>query len=187
MPNGHKIILNQLFKYIDKRTTDIIDLGSGRTSLASILEYFPQAFVDAIVYPGDLRKINTITNIAPVQDRYRLVEFDLCTNKIDRCYDLAVAHLLLGEANKFGNSTDSLINHLLSVKFKHLILIDYLEDKSICFSRLEEIFCSANLTINEKVVISNADPQDFGEFIGYHNIGYLIERQQYSKHSAPYR
>ena len=107
-------ILSELSSYLDvDKTMSIIDAGSGRTSLGFILSYFKEAMVDAIVYPGDLRKINSIKDNVLENNRYIIIEHDMCQEPIIKSYDLVVAHLLLGEAAKFGNSFIVLFTKLM--------------------------------------------------------------------------
>ena len=58
---GHKIILNDFLNLLKKENiSNILDAGSGRTSLSIIANLFPNTHIDAVVYPGDIRKINSI-------------------------------------------------------------------------------------------------------------------------------
>jgi hypothetical protein len=107
-----------------KEINNILDSGSGRTSLNYLINTFPNANIDAVVFPGDYRKINSIKE--NVQGNYNLTEIDLCKNNVSKEYDLVLAHLLLGEATKFNNTFEDLLEKLLKMiklKLQHQILI----------------------------------------------------------------
>lgn len=178
MVEGHKIIMSQLIACINRNDiNDILDAGSGKTSLELILSDFRNTMVDAIVYPGDLRKINSIKKVIPEQSKYNLLECDICKEPIEKVYDLVISHLLLGESSKFGNKFEILFERLMDINFKYLILIDYLEDKSVDYNFIEQYWGANGYDVIKKVIIENDKPQDFTDFIGSHNIGYLVQRK----------
>lgn len=75
MPEAHKIILSQLLSHIPKlQIMNVLDAGSGITSFGIILSCLKNISVDAVVYPGDLRKINSIRNTIPKELNYHLIE-----------------------------------------------------------------------------------------------------------------
>jgi hypothetical protein len=178
MPDGHKIILNELLTHAnDREILNILDAGSGITSLEIILSKFKNIIIDAIVYPGDLRKINSIKSTISEKDKYNLIECDICKEPINQAYDLVVSHLLLGEATKFGNRFETLFIKLMTINFKYLILIDYLEDKSVDYNLIEQYWDKNGYNVMKKVIVENDDPQDFTDFVGKHNIGFLVQRK----------
>ncbi len=178
MPDGHRIILNLFLSQLEGADINsILDCGSGKTSLGILSSRFDNIVIDAIVYPGDLRKINSIKSTGLNQDKYNLIEWDICKEPVKTHYDLAVSHLLLGEAAKFGNPFEDLFLSLVSVCTKYLIVIDYLEDTSINYNFMERYFEDNNYEIIDKVIIENKEPQDFTGFTGYHNVGYLLHQK----------
>ena len=151
----------------------IMDAGSGKTSLSTIISCFPKASVDAIVYPGDERKLKTIRSMQ--SDKVNVVELDICDSPIPAHYDLLVAHLLLGEASKFGNAFQDLLQNVLSIQSRYYIIIDYLEDPKVDADAIRTYCEAANLKIQEDVCAENTEPQVWDDFIGAHNFGFLIE------------
>lgn len=151
----------------------IIDTGSGKTSLSTIISCFPKASVDAIVYPGDERKLKTIRNMQ--SDKVNVVEWDICDTPIPAHYDLVVAHLLLGEASKFGNSFQDLLQNLFSIQSRYYIIIDYLEDPKVDADAIRTYCEAANFKVQEYICAENTEPQVWDDFIGAHNFGFLIE------------
>ena len=151
----------------------VLDAGSGKTSLSTIISCFPKARVDAIVYPGDERKLITIRNMQ--SDRVNVVEQDICDTAIRAHYDLVVAHLLLGEASKFGNTFQDLLQNLFSIQSRYYIIIDYLEDPKVDADAIRTYCETANLKVQDYICAENTEPQVWDDFIGAHNFGFLIE------------
>lgn len=174
---GHRIILNDFLNLIKRENiTSILDAGSGRTSLSIITHSFPDASIDAVVYPGDLRKINSIKEITDHNKNISILEKDICSDTVISEYDLIVAHLLLGEAAKFGNEFEDLLTNIITMKYKYIIIIDYLEDPAVNENDIWEMCEKHNLTIVYRSYFTNQQPQVWEEFTGKHNFGYLIKR-----------
>lgn len=173
---GHRIILNDFLKVLkDENITRILDAGSGKTSLSIITDSFPEIPVDAIIYPGDTRKKQSVTGIADLHKNINLMEEDICLGTVDKEYDIIVAHLLLGEAAKFDNTFEDLLEKLFFMKFKYLIIIDYLEDPAVKEHDILKKCNTNNLTIVYQSCFTNDHPQVWKDFTGVHNFGYLIK------------
>lgn len=173
---GHKIILNDFLDVIkDENITGILDAGSGRTSLSAITDIFPETPVDAVIYPGDTRKINSVSALKELHPKLSVIEKDICSDAIDKEYELIVAHLLLGEAAKFGNSFEALLEKIIRMKYKYLIIIDYLEDPSVNENAILKMCDEKGLTVVYRSCFTNEQPQVWEDFTGTHNFGYLIK------------
>ncbi len=170
----HFILLTSLFKMInDLDINNILDCGSGKTSLSNLLDYYKTASIDGITYYNDRRKIDSINdNIS--SRRLTLIEKDICKDDITKEYDLVLAHLLLGEALTWGNSYQDLLNKLLRIKTKYFVIVDFKEDHSIDYQYLEKLCLDNNYKIVYKMEIPKKDPQVFKNFIGKNYIGYYI-------------
>ena len=171
---SHKTILRELLS--DSSIADvsrILDAGSGKTSLSTIISCFPKASVDAMVYPGDERKLKTIRNMQ--SNRVNVVERDICDTPVPAHYDLVVAHLLLGEASKFGNTFLDLLQNLFSMQSRYYIIIDYLEDPKADADAIRAYCEEANLKVQAYICAENSEPQVWDDFIGAHIFGFLIE------------
>ena len=174
---GHRVILNDFLDFVKNDSiTSILDAGSGRTSLSIITDSFSNTPIDAVVYPGDLRKINSIKEIADHNNNVRVIEKDICSDAVIREYDLIIAHLLLGEATKFGNAFEDLLKKVITMKYRYLILIDYLEDPAVKEIDIIKTCEKYDLTIVYKSYFTNLEPQVWEDFTGVHNFGYLIKR-----------
>ena len=174
---AHITILQDFLQNLSMHNiSHILDAGSGRTSLSTIISSFPKAGVDAIVYPGDERKLSTIRGMQ--DDRVTVMEQDLCETPVTAQYDLVVAHLLLGEASKFGNTFQDLLQHILSIQSRYYIIIDYLEDPSVDADAIRTYCESAGLKVRKYICVETSEPQVWVDFIGAHNFGFLIEAVQ---------
>ncbi len=171
---SHKTILRELLSNLSiADISHVLDAGSGKTSLSTIISCFPKASVDAIVYPGDERKLKTIRNMQ--SDKVNVVEWDICDTPIPAHYDLVVAHLLLGEASKFGNDFQDLLQNVLAIESRYYIIIDYLEDPKVDANAIRTYCEAANLKVQAYICAENTEPQVWDDFIGAHNFGFLIE------------
>lgn len=171
--NEHEILLNKLLEYVDKKSiSKIMDAGSGKTSLSYIVNEFPNSKVDAVIYYNDDRKKKSIIENITASN-YNLLEMDIVKNHVVKEYDLVLAHLLLGEAEKFGNNFEVLLEKLLEIKTKYLIIIDIKEDPSVDYSYLEREI-NQKYKIIAKCEIKKEHPQQFENFISKNYVGYVI-------------
>jgi len=170
----HAEMFRALFGGMDTdRPLEILDAGAGRTSLRLLLDTFPQGRVDAVTYPGDLRKINSIKESVP-EGNYQLMEHDLCGG-VGRDYDIVVAHLLLGEATKFGNAFASLLEGLFSIPCRYLAVIDFPEDPRVDFAAVLRCAGAHQFVPINACVVERATPFIGKSVIGHRYLGYLFE------------
>ena len=94
---------------------------------------------------------------------------------MDKYYNLVLAHLLLGEATKWGNTVEELIDKLLSIQSNYFIIFDIKEDPTIDYKRLEKRF-QQNFIIIKKEEILKENPQEYDDFISKTYIAYLLKR-----------
>lgn len=127
----HKRLLEELLEGFDaERNYRILDAGSGRTSLYFLTTRFPNAAITAVVYPGDERKMKGIREFVPASN-YALREIDIKDFKCEQRFDIVLAHLLLGEATKFQNRFDDVLNALFAIDSDYLVIVDVLEDPDV--------------------------------------------------------
>ena len=179
-----KIIKTMIKKLKNVEIKKIIDAGSGKTSASCLLKYFPNATVDAVVYPGDNRKKNPLTT-AIGSDRLEIVEADICKDNFKKKYDLCLAHLLLGEAHNFGNHFSDLFHYTMNINSKYFIIVDILEDPCVHFRYLEQWLKEKGYKILKKKKFKNPNPEHYPkvkhdkfklEFDSKHYLAYLVER-----------
>lgn len=173
MEREHIVILRDFLKMLTSSSiTRILDAGSGKTSLSEISAYFPDAQIDAVVYPGDERKLSAIRSMET--QRLSTLELDLCNAEFSCAYDLVVAHLLLGEASKFEHTYQNLLERLVSIPAQYFIIIDYLEDPDVDETAIEPLCKTKKLSVVKRICAQNANPQAWAAFTGTHNFGYLL-------------
>lgn len=157
-----------------KNINNILDAGSGRTGLSYLITKFSNSNIDAIVYPNDLRKINSIKE--SVDGNYNLIEMNICKNNISKKYDFVLAHLLLGEATFFNNTLYDVLKSLLSINSTYYLIYDYKEDNTIDYDYLESYLKNNNYIILSKKEFKKIEPQQFKYFLGKTYIGYFIKK-----------
>ena len=170
------LFLEFIFYLDETKIEKILDAGSRKTSLSILLEIFPKASVDAVVFPGDDRKINSIEeNI--ISKRCVLMEMDICKETILKKYDLILAHLLLGEAEKWGNNYQDILTSLINIECEYILIFDILEDPSINYNYLEYFFKEEGFELVAKGEIPNKEPQLYENFVGENYVAYLFKRK----------
>jgi len=127
----HERLLTELFEGFEgEKDCRILDAGSGRTSLYFLTNRFPNSRITAIVYPGDLRKADSIRKFVP-HANYVLKEIDVGNLDKNEKFDIVLAHLLLGEAALFGNTFGDVLSSLFSISSEYLAIVDVLEDSDV--------------------------------------------------------
>lgn len=183
----HDKIVKVMTKRIDRnQIKKVIDAGSGKTSASLLLKYFPNAHVDAIVYPGDNRKKNPLEN-AIGSHRLAVIEADICKECFRKKYDFCLAHLSLGEAHNFGNHFSDLFHQLMDIKSKYFLIIDIFEDPAVHFRYIEQYFKEKGFKILKKKKFKNPNPEHYPkvkydkyklEFDSKHFLAYLVARSE---------
>lgn len=165
------------FQYVEKDIiNNILDAGSGRSSLIALTDYFKNSTIDAIIYPGDIRKRESI-KLNVLNNNYNLIELDICKSNITKEYDLVLSHLLLGEATTWNNSYQDLCNKLFSIKSKYYIIYDYKEDPTVDFKYLDNYIINNNMNTIKKLDIAKYEPQQFSNFLGKTYAIYIIQKE----------
>ncbi|MCK4420430.1 hypothetical protein KAW48_01435 [candidate division WOR-3 bacterium] len=133
----HIKLLEKLFSDVDiVSVANILDAGSGRTSLTFLTDFFPKSNITALVYPGDERKKSGIAE-SVTADNFVLKETDLHDFDTTRQFDVVLAHLLLGEATKFSKeSFGKMLNALFGIDTSYLAVVDILEDPQVNYRAL---------------------------------------------------
>ncbi len=179
-----KIVKTMIKKLPAEKFNKVLDAGSGKTSASILLKYFPNAQVDAVVYPGDNRKKHPLEN-AIGSDRLDILETDICKACIRKKYDLCLAHLILGEAHNFGNHFSDLFHQIMDIKAKYFLVIDILEDPAVHYRYINQYLKEKNFKILKKKKFRNPNPEHYPkvkcdkyklEFDSKHYMAYLIER-----------
>ena len=160
----------------------IIDAGSGKTSASIALKYFPNAHVDAIIFPGDNRKKNPLET-AIGSNRLEVIEADICKTCFRRKYDFCLVHLTLGEAHNFGNHFSDLFHQIMDIRSKYYLIADILEDPAVHFRYAEQWWKEKGYRVIKKKKFKNPNPEHYPkvkvdkfklEFYSKHYMAYLV-------------
>lgn len=149
---SQKKLLNNLFDEIkDNNIKNILDIGGGRTSVLYLTDRFKKIKIKTLIYPGDERKIKPILECVK-NENYEIIENDIKKIK-NKKVDIVLAHLFLGEAEKFGNNKfKEIINALLKIKTKFLVMINREDDEIDYFYLLKQIIKKGRIIkiVNQK-------------------------------------
>lgn len=181
----HDKIIKQMIKPLkNEEIKQIIDAGSGKVSASILLKYFPNAHLDAVIYPGDGRKKNPLQT-AIGSNRLEIVETDICSSCIRKKYDLTLAHLVLGEATNFGNAFEKLFHQIMDIRSRYFVLVDVLEDPCVHFRYIEQYLKEKGFKVLKKKKFRNPHPEHYPktkldkyklEYDSKHYMAYLIEK-----------
>lgn len=123
-----KELLDALFERIEGKIENVLDIGSGRTSIFYLTDKYKDVIVEGVVYPGDERKIGPIKECVK-NDNYKLIETDILDFNPEKSYDIMLAHLFLGEAEKFGdNKFEKILAKSFAIDTKYLVIVNLLSD-----------------------------------------------------------
>lgn len=169
-----KKLLDKLFEAIDlKEVKNVLDVGSGRTSIGYLADRFKDIKITGIIYPEDKERIQKLKDSVQNQN-YELVKTDI--NDFDKSqeYDIVLAHLFLGEANHYGgNNFEKVLDNLFSLKTKYLVIVNVsYDDAVIYFLLLKKIAQTGKITELGYVPSSDSDPR---EKFGGGSIGLCIK------------
>lgn len=167
----HKKILDDM---LTNNYIKILDLGSGKTSMSLLLNKFPNSNITGICYPGDNRKLDKIKEVC--KGKYKLIEKDICKEIPKDKYDLVLCHLLFGEATKFGNSVEDMIDKVFSIQSGYILVVDYLEDDDINFLKLINTADEKGYRVIKEEVYKKEFEVKYDTFIGKNYTGILFER-----------
>jgi hypothetical protein len=174
---SQETMLTRLLELLDAGCVRrILDAGSGRTSLSVLCRIFPGAAIDAIVYPGDERKKQSIRTSSLNMKKVMVLEQDLCVWRNAPTYDLIVAHLLLGEATKFGHTLQELLYGLLNIPGDRLLIVDYPDDPDIDVNLIHCILSENGWETTAGYLADNEEPPTFDGFTAYRSFGGLYTR-----------
>jgi 16S rRNA A1518/A1519 N6-dimethyltransferase RsmA/KsgA/DIM1 with predicted DNA glycosylase/AP lyase activity len=159
-----KELLDVLFEKIEGRVKNVLDVGSGRTSIFYLTERYKDTIVEGIIYPRDDRKISPIKECVK-NDNYKLIETDILDFNPDKSYDVILAHLFLGEAEKFGdNKFEKVLAKLFSIGAKYLAVVNLFSD-NINYSLLLKQISEYGDIIRIKHVVSEDGETSLGMLI----------------------
>jgi hypothetical protein len=147
-------LLDSLFRVIENENINaVLDMGSGRTSIQYLTDRFKDLKITGVVFPGDKRKTDPIKECV-TNTNYELVERDIKNLDQNLEIDIVLAHLFLGEAEKFaGNKFKEIVDKLFSIKTKYLVMVN-LERDNINYDYLNKKISEKGKILKEYKIIS---------------------------------
>jgi hypothetical protein len=97
-------------------------------------------------------------------NNYVLKEIDIRNFESETEFDIILAHLLLGEATKFRNKFNDVLNALFSIKTRYLVIVDVLEDTDVDYRSI--LAATAQKGLIKKISFSDK------------YIGFLISKEE---------
>lgn len=164
---SQKELLDSLFEEIkEDNVNEVLDIGSGRTTIQYLTDRYPNLIIKGVVYPGDERKIQPIKECV-TNNNYGLIESDVANLKLNEKYDIVLAHLFLGEAEKFaGNKFENILNKLFSIKTKYLVIVNLARD-NINYDLLDKKIKEKGEIIKRNSVKSESGEETLGILIKF--------------------
>ncbi len=153
---------------------NILDVGSGKTSMNILLVKFPFSNITGICYPGDTRKLLSIKENC--KGKYSLLEQDICNSSVSGKYDLVLCHLLLGEALKFDNKLEDMLTSIFNIDTKTICVIDILEDVDLDFELVKTMAKKFGYVLLKEEIFEKETEQEFEKFVGKNYIGFVFEK-----------
>ncbi len=172
----HCKVFSQMFSLIRNEDIKFIaDVGSGRTSLYNIEQYFPNAEIDAIISTPFDERIR-LMHKAIKQENWKVVEKDLACERLMKQYDLVVAHLAISRGLDRGDDIDGLKQGLFKVFTKYLLIVEDLNHRGIkSFEIINEAIANGYKLI-KTVKVGSVSYDSLYKFEGQNDIGYLFEK-----------
>lgn len=176
MAPEHSRMFDELFLCVDtNQSYQILDAGSGETSLSLIHNKFLWSQVDAIIFPGDLRKRDSVSRVKKFEG-FNFIEADIAKLDFKKSYDIIIAHLLFGEAETWGNSVGKLLIKLLSITKLYIAIIDFPEDPNIDFDEIKNISEKKGFLTIKDIIVERESPFVGKEFTGNYYRGILLKK-----------
>lgn len=169
--NEHEFIIKDI---LEENYLNILDLGSGKTSMNILLKNFKNSKITGICYPGDIRKLDSIKQNC--KGNFSLIEMDICKDTPKVSYNLVLCHLLLGETIKFGNTLVNMLNSIFKIETENIFIIDYLEDPEIDFNLIKNIAKQNNFKLIKEKIYAKEKEENYPSFIGKNYIGLLFKK-----------
>jgi len=170
-------MMEYLFKEFDtSKSYNILDCGTGRSSLTYLTTTFPKSFITAVTFPGDRRKIDSINTYVTAKN-YKLIEQDIATYKPSHKFDIILADKVLGEASKFNNNTfPDILNKILNFPYAYIIILDGYDDQNIDWEYIFSVINDNKLKIIKRKIWNGNWLNIKGDTFATKMIGLVIKK-----------
>jgi hypothetical protein len=173
---NQKELVDRLFNYIElDNIKNVLDVGSGRTSIGYLTNRFKDLKITGIIYPDDQERIKKLKESVENKN-YELIETDVKNFDKSKNYDIVLAHLFLGEAAKFaGNGFEEILENLFEIKTNYLVIVNLSFDDVVNYFLLLKKISQTGKIIGLSFVPSSESEVDRREKYGGGCIGMCIK------------
>ncbi len=172
----HSRLFKEVLGLIKSQKIDFIaDIGSGRTSLYNITETFPNAMVDAVIEVPTTAGIGQMKK-AVKSKNWEIIKADITTQKINRQYDLTVAHLAISRGVDRGHDVESLKKGIFAVYTKYLLIVENLNNPNIKSFDIINYGLSCGYKLIKTAKVGTVSYDSLYHFEGQNDVAYLFEK-----------
>lgn len=172
----HSKLFKEIFSLIRSQKIDFVaDIGSGRTSLYNITAAYPDATVDAII------EIPTVLGIKQMKKavkskNWEVIKADVTTQKINRQYDLAVAHLSISRGIDRGHTLEDMKKGVFSLYTKYLLVVENLNNPNIKSFDIINYGIANGYKLIKTAKAGTVSYDSLYHFEGQNDVAYLFEK-----------
>lgn len=172
----HSKLFNEMFTLLKPEKIEFIaDIGSGRTSLYNLTETYPNAVVDAIMETPTMLGVAQMKKAVKARN-WEIVKADITKQKINRQYDLAVAHLAISRGVERGKSVEELKKGIFSLYTKYLLVIENLNNPNIKSFDIINYGLSQGYKLIKTSKVGTVSYDSLYHFEGQNDIALLFEK-----------
>lgn len=171
-----KELLDKLFENVElEKVENVLDVGSGRTSIQYLTDRFKDLNITGIVYPDDEERMQKLESSVKNKN-YKIIRTDIKSFDKSRNYDIVLAHLFLGEATKYAsNNFEEILDNLFAIKTRYLIIVNVSYDDSISYFYLLKKIARAGKIVGLSYVESSESEADPREKFGGGCVGMCVK------------
>jgi len=172
----HSKLFKEIFSLIRSQKIDFIaDIGSGRTSLYNITQTYPEAVVDAISEIPTTLGIKQMKKAVKAKN-WEVVKADITTQKVNRQYDLAVAHLAISRGIDRGHTLEDMKKGVFSLYTKYLLIVENLNNPNIKSFDIINYGLSCGYKLIKTAKVGTVSYDSLYHFEGQNDVAYLFEK-----------
>ncbi len=172
----HSKLFKEIFGLIKSQKIDFVaDIGSGRTSLYNITQTYPNAVVDAIIETPTILGIKQMHKAVKAKN-WEVVKTDITKQKINRQYDLAVAHLAISRGIAKGHTLEDMKKGIFSLYTKYLLIVENLNDPNIKSFDIINYGLSCGYKLLKTAKVGTVSYDSLYRFEGQNDVAYLFEK-----------
>ncbi len=172
----HSKLFKEVFALLKPAKIEYIaDIGSGRTSLYNLTHNYPDAIIDAIIATPTVLGIRQMHKAVKAKN-WEVIKADITEQKINRQYDLAVAHLAFSRGVERGLDIEKLKKGIYGVYTKYLIVIENLNNPNIKSFDLINYGLAQGYKLIKTFKVGTVSYDSLYHFEGQNDVALLFEK-----------